>query len=67
MRNAYKIFIGIPEGKKPLGRPGRRLEDNIGMEDMRETWWVLVNWMHLTEDRDQWKACMNTVMSIRVP
>jgi len=52
MRNAFKILVGKPEGKRPLGRPRRRWEDNIGM-DLRETGWEVVEWMHLAQDRDQ--------------
>jgi len=46
MRNAYKILVGKPEGKRPLGRPRRRWEDNIRM-DLREIEWQGVDWMHL--------------------
>jgi hypothetical protein len=52
-RNAYKILIGNPDGKRPLGIPRRRWEDNIGT-DLREIGWKDVDWMHLAEDRDQW-------------
>jgi hypothetical protein len=51
MRNAYDIFVGKPERKRRLGRPGRRWEDNI-ITDLREIKWEVVVWMHLAEDRD---------------
>jgi hypothetical protein len=65
MRNVYKIFVGKPE-KRPLGKPRRRWEDNIGM-DLREIRWEGVYWSHLAQDRDQWRAVVNTVMNFRVP
>jgi len=57
---------GKPESKGPLGRPRHRWEDNIRM-DPREVGWVGVEWMNLTQDRDQWQAVVNTVMKYRVP
>jgi hypothetical protein len=65
-RNAYKIFVGKPEGKKPLGRPRRRLVDNIKV-DLREIGWDDINWIDLAQDRDQWRALVNTIMNLRVP
>jgi hypothetical protein len=65
-RNAYRILIGKPEGKKPLGRPRRRWEDNIRM-DLREIGWGGMDWIDLPQDRDQWRALVNTVMNLRVP
>jgi hypothetical protein len=65
-RNSYVILFGKSERKRPLGRPKRRLEDNIGM-DLREVEWEGVNWMHLAHDRDQWRAVVNTVMNLWVP
>jgi hypothetical protein len=65
-RNAYRILVGIPEGKKPLGRPRRRWVDNIKM-DLRETGWDGVDWIDLAQNRDQWRALVNTVMNLRVP
>jgi len=59
MRNAYKILVGKPEGKKPLGRPSRRWEDNIRM-DFKEIGWEDMDRMNLGEDRDQWRAVVNT-------
>jgi hypothetical protein len=66
MRNAYGVLVGKPEGKRPLGRPRRRGEDNIRMY-LRETGWKGVEWMHMAQDRDQWRAFVNTVMKLRVP
>jgi hypothetical protein len=65
-RNAYRILVGNPEGKKPLGRSRRRWVDNIKM-DLREIGWDGMEWVDLTEDRDQWRALVNTVMNLRVP
>jgi hypothetical protein len=65
-RNAYRILVGKPEGKRPLGRPRRRWVNNIKM-DLREIGWAGVGWIDLAQDRDQWRALVNTVMNIRVP
>jgi hypothetical protein len=65
-RNAYVILVGKPEGKRPLGRPGHRWEDNIKM-DLREIGWDGMDWTDLAQDRDQWRALVKTVMNIRVP
>jgi hypothetical protein len=66
LRNAYNILVGRPRGKRPLGRPRRRWEDNIRM-GLREIGWGGAGWMHLRQDRDQWWAVVNTVMNLRVP
>jgi hypothetical protein len=58
--------VGKPEGKRPLGRPRRRWEDNIRM-DLREIVWGGMDWIDLAQDRDQWRALVNTVMNLRVP
>jgi hypothetical protein len=58
MRKAH-IFVGKPEGKRPPGRPRRRWEVNIGA-DLREIGWKGVNWIHLAQDMEQWRALMNT-------
>jgi hypothetical protein len=65
-RYAYGILVGKPEGKRPLGRPRRRWEDNIRM-DLREIGWRGMDWIDLAQDRDQWKALVNTAMNLRVP
>jgi hypothetical protein len=65
MRNAYSILVVKPEGKRPLGRPRRRWEDNIRM-DLKKKERESVNWIHLAQDSDQWWALVNTVMNFRV-
>jgi hypothetical protein len=65
-RNAYRILVGKPEGKRPLGRPRRRWVDNNKM-DLTEIGWDDVDWIELAQDRDQWRALVNTVMNLRVP
>jgi hypothetical protein len=62
VRGAYNILVG----RRPLGRPRHRREDNIKM-DLRETGFGDVDWIHLTQDRDSWRALVNTVMNLRVP
>jgi hypothetical protein len=57
---------GKPEGKRPQGRPRRRWVDNIKM-DLRETGWDGMVWIDLAQNRDQWRALVNTVMNLRVP
>jgi hypothetical protein len=64
-RKVYKVLVGKPEGKRPLGRPRRRWEDGIKM-DVREIGWRSVDWMQLAQDRDQWRAVVNTVMKLLV-
>jgi hypothetical protein len=66
VRGAYKILVGRFEGRRPLGRPRRRWEDNIKM-DLREIRFGDVDWIHLAQDRDRWRALVNTVMNFRVP
>jgi hypothetical protein len=65
-KGAYRVLVGRPEGKRPLGRPRRRWEDNIKM-DLREIGIDGVNWIRLAQDRVQWRAFVNTVMNLRVP
>jgi hypothetical protein len=65
-RGVYRVLVGRPEGKRPLGRPRRRWEDNIKM-DFRETGIDGANWIQLAQDRVQWRACVNTVMNLRIP
>jgi hypothetical protein len=64
-RNGYRIFVGKPEGKRPLGRPRRRWEDNN--MDLREIGSGGTDWVGLAQNRDQWKALVNTVINLRVP
>jgi hypothetical protein len=64
--NAYRIMVGTPGGKRPLGIPRRRWEDNIRM-DLREIGWGGMDWIDLAQDRDQWKALVNMVTNLRVP
>jgi hypothetical protein len=64
-RHAYRILVGMPGGKRPLGRPRRRWVDNIKM-DLREMGWDSVDWIDLAQDRDQCRALVNTVMNLRV-
>jgi hypothetical protein len=66
VRGTYNILVGRPEGRRPLGRPRRRFEDNIKM-DLREIGFGDLNWIHLAQDRDRWLALVNTVMNLRVP
>jgi hypothetical protein len=65
-RGVYRVLVGRPEGKRPLGRPRRMWEDNIKM-DLRETGIDGTNWIRLAQDRIQWQAFVNTVMNLRVP
>jgi hypothetical protein len=65
-RGVYRVSVGRPEGKRPLGRPRRRWEDNIKM-DHREIGIDGANRIRLAQDRVQWGACVNTVMNLRVP
>jgi hypothetical protein len=64
-RNVYKVLMGKPEGKRPLGRPRCRWEDGIRM-DLREMGWGSVDWIQLTQNMYQWRALVNTVMNLRV-
>jgi hypothetical protein len=65
-RNAYRILVGKPEGKRPLGRPRPRWVDNIKV-DLRDIGWAGVDWIDMAQDRDQWRALVNTVLNFRVP
>jgi hypothetical protein len=64
--NAYNLMVGKPVGKIPLVRPRYRWEDNI-KTDFREIGWGGVDWIHMIQDRDQWRALLNTVMNLQVP
>jgi hypothetical protein len=63
-RGAYRALVGKPEGRRPLGKPRRRWEDNI---KMREVGWGGMDWINLAQDRDTWQALVNAVMNLRVP
>jgi hypothetical protein len=65
-RNAYRILVVKPEGKRPLGRPRRRWVDNI-KTDLREIGRDGVDWMDMAQDTDQWRALVNAVLNLRVP
>ena len=60
----HRVLVGKPEGKRPLGRPRRRWEDNIKMDLQEVGCW---DWMDLAQDRDMWRALVNTVRNFRVP
>jgi hypothetical protein len=64
-RNAYRVLVGKPEGKRLLGRPRCRWVDNIKI-DLREIGLDGMNWIDLAQDRDQWRALVNTVMKLQV-
>jgi hypothetical protein len=66
VKDAYNILVGRPEGRRPPERPRRRWEYNIKM-DLREMGFGDVDWIHLAQDRDRWRAVVNTVMRLRVP
>jgi hypothetical protein len=65
-RNAYRLLVGKPEGKRPLGRPRRRCLDNI-RTDLVEVGWGDVDWIGLAQSRDKWIALVNAVMNLRAP
>ena len=65
-RGAYRVLVGKPEGKRPLGRPRRRWVDNIRM-DLQEVGCGHVDWIGLAQDRDGWRKLVNAVMNLRVP
>ena len=66
VRDVHKFLVGKPEGKRPVGRPRRRWEDNIQM-DLEEVGRGCGDWMELAKDRDSWRALVSTVMNFRVP
>jgi hypothetical protein len=65
-RCVYRVLVARPAGKRPLGRPRRRWEDNIKM-DLREIGIDVANWIQLAQDTVQWRAFVNMVMNLRVP
>ena len=62
----YRVLVGKPEGKRPLGRPRRRWVDNNGM-DLQEVGCGYVDWIGLARDRDRWRTLVSAVMNLRVP
>ena len=62
----YRVLVGKPEGKRALGRPKRRWDDNIKM-DLQEVGCGGMDWIELGQDRDRWRALVNAVMNLRVP
>jgi hypothetical protein len=65
-RVAYRILVGKPERRRPLGRPRRRWEDNIKM-DLQQVGWGGMDWIDMAQDRDRWRALVSAVMNLRVP
>jgi hypothetical protein len=65
-RGAKRIFVGRPEGRRPLGRPRRSWEYNIKM-DLQEVGWGGMNWIELAQDMERWQALVNAVMNLWVP
>jgi hypothetical protein len=65
-RGVYRVLVGKPEGKRPLGRPRHRWEDNIRM-DLQEVGCGGIDWIQLAQDRDRWRAIVNAVMNLRGP
>jgi hypothetical protein len=66
VRGAYNILVGRPEGRRPLGRPRYKWEDNIKMDFGEIGFWD-VDWTNLAQDRDRWRALVNTVINLQVP
>jgi hypothetical protein len=64
-RNSYRLLVGKPEGKRPLGRPRRKWMENIKM-DLRVIGWYGMAWIDLAQGRDQWRALVNAVMNLQV-
>jgi hypothetical protein len=65
-RNAYRLLVGKPEGRRLVGRSRRRWLDNIRM-DLVEVEWGDVGWIGLAQDRDRWRALVNSVLNLQVP
>ena len=65
-RGVFRVLVGKPEGKRPLGRPRRRWNDNIKI-DLQEEGCEGIDWIELALDRGSWRAIVNTVMNLRVP
>jgi hypothetical protein len=65
-RGVYRVLVGKPEGKRPLGRPRRRWEDNVTM-DLQKVGCECEDWIGLAQDRDRWRALVSVVRNLRVP
>ena len=65
-RGVYRVLVGKPEGKRPLGRPRRRWVDNIRM-DLQEVGYGYIHWIGLAQDRDSWQTLVSALMNLRVP
>jgi hypothetical protein len=65
-RGAYRVLVGRPEGRRPLGKPRRRWEDNIKI-DLQGVGWGVMDWIDMAQDRDGWRALVIAVMNLRVP
>jgi hypothetical protein len=64
-RGVYRVLVGKPEGKRPLGRPRSRWEDNI-KADLQEVVCGVMDWIGLAQDRDRWRALVNAVMNLQI-
>ena len=65
-RGVYRVLVGNPEAKRPLGRPSRRWVDSIRM-DLQEVGFGYMDWIGLAQDRDRWRTVVSAVMNLRVP
>jgi hypothetical protein len=65
-RGIYRVLVGKPEGKRPLGKPRHRWEDNIKM-DLQEVGCRVMDWIEMAQDRDRWRALVSAVRNFRVP